>query len=169
MSDPVLLPRPRELRYPGGGAALDRDHYTVGDALPLPAGPPATRVTLPDDTRENLLGPTLTFAAPGVYRLQRGEELRKVAVNLSPAESATAPLEGNSLAQYGIPVERVLSHAAMRAEQRRLRSWEIESRQKMWRWLLLAVLIALALETGLAGRLAHDAARRGKPSRAVEA
>jgi hypothetical protein len=43
------------------------------------------------------------------------------------------------------------------AEERRLQSAELENRQKLWRWLILAVLGLLALETVLAGVVARRA------------
>jgi anti-sigma-K factor RskA len=31
----------------------------------------------------------------------------------------------------------------------------LENRQKLWRWLIIAVMAILLIETALAGRLAH--------------
>ena len=45
--------------------------------------------------------------------------------------------------------------AARVARERRLRTEELESRQKHWRWLILGALAVLILETGLAGRTAR--------------
>ena len=44
--------------------------------------------------------------------------------------------------------------AAKEAAEQRLAT-EIEARQKLWRWLIVAALVVLLLETMLAGRLAR--------------
>ena len=73
------------------------------------------------------------------------------AVNLDAAESRTAPLSLDELERLGLPIKPTSPSAAQVAEQKhRLASAELESRQKLWRWLLVAALVVLTVETWLA-------------------
>jgi hypothetical protein len=85
---------------------------------------------------------------PGLYRF--GDQI--FGVNVDPAESHTAPRDMGALEQYGVRLtsERQRQDAAQR--ERHLRDVELESRQKIWRWLLAVALVALVAETWLAGR-----------------
>ena len=47
------------------------------------------------------------------------------------------------------------TNAQATEKQKRLRSTELENRQKLWQWLIVIVLGLLGLETVLAGRLAR--------------
>jgi anti-sigma-K factor RskA len=48
--------------------------------------------------------------------------------------------------------------AVTAARQARLQSAELERRQKLWRWLILATLAVVLVETWLAGRTARRSA-----------
>jgi len=53
----------------------------------------------------------------------------------------------------------VVSDIAQRAAtKRQLQNAELESQQKLWRWLIVAALVMLLLETGLAGWLTRHPA-----------
>lgn len=131
----------------------------VGDALVL-ADPGATggRMRLPNQTEIALPAGTTNFTAttaPGVYEFRSGstpERRLTFAVNLDAAESRTAVLPTESLESLGAPVRASGAKPELSAERRReLSALETEGRQKFWRWLLLATLAVLLLETAVAG------------------
>jgi hypothetical protein len=90
-----------------------------------------------------------------VYHITPGDD--HFVVNLSPDESRLPPLDASRLTALGVPIlgpgtavlgEVVANRAAIQAA-------EVESRQKLWRWLLLAAVAVLLLETFIAARLSH--------------
>jgi hypothetical protein len=109
---------------------------------------------------------------PGIYTLvmtgSDGHITRTpLAVNLAADESRTAPMGVEELERWGAKLVKTGTGAggglpAAQAEQeRRLRSGELENRQKLWRWLIIGVLGLLAVETLLAGRLARRSLTNG--------
>ena len=76
-----------------------------------------------------------------------------VAVNLAADESRTAPLGLDVLESLGVRVAGGDEQRATEAERReQLARRELESRQKLWRWLLIAALVVLFVETIVAYR-----------------
>lgn len=142
-----------------GAIKAQLSQYLVGDVIPL-GGTNATQgvtVRAPDG-REQLLAPGQRFSAtdtPGVYRGVLGDEAIRVAVNLDPAESRTAPLPVETLERLGVPLKpsTALDRQKEAEKKERLQAAELEQRQKLWRWLLVAVLVFLLLETTVAGRI----------------
>ena len=65
---------------------------------------------------------------------------QRFAVNLSPAESNTAPLDLEQLEQLGVKTGTALSKSERLERIRQQRDTELESRQKIWRWLIVAHL-----------------------------
>jgi hypothetical protein len=88
----------------------------------------------------------------GIYRFIGPSDTWEVAVNLDPDESRTAPLDLAELEQRGVQLGTYESAAELTDRERQLRDNELESRQKLWRWLLVAALSVLAIETYLAGQ-----------------
>ena len=76
-------------------------------------------------------------------------------MNLSPEESRTAALAVEELERFGVRLGGKKASAELTERKRQLETAELESRQKLWRWLIAAVLGLLAAETFLAGRLAR--------------
>jgi hypothetical protein len=149
-------------------ALLDADGMTtarptqlrVGDVLPiLPASDAADSqigVRLPDGSEEQLPKGETNFSRtimPGIYTVTTGHDARRVAVNLDPAESRTAPLPADELERLGAPVAAQPT-AGLRETDRqvRLQNSELEERQKLWRLFLIAALAFVLLESWLAGR-----------------
>lgn len=97
--------------------------------------------------------PTKAFDSPGIHQL--GTET--IAVNLDPAESDTALLQMEQLDQLGVKQGQSPSRAERLARIRQQRDTELESRQKVWRWLLVACLVLLIGETLWAARAARPA------------
>lgn len=129
----------------------------VGDPFPLPpnrTSPLAIR--RPDGSVTNVPPSLDAFSdtdQPGVWSIGTGPDAIPVAVNLDPAEGRTTPLSLEQLERLGVRLEASLSANAA-PEQKPVGippAIEAESRQKTWRWLILAALATLAFETFLAG------------------
>jgi hypothetical protein len=143
----------------GGGRPPETTPALVGASVRLPVEglPSGAALTLkePDGTTTNLPRGTVTYDAarmPGVYELAAGTERRRLAVNLDPAESRTSPLPADELERLGVPgIQMAVEPVREAQRQARLQNVELESRQKLWRWLLVAALVILLLETWLAG------------------
>jgi hypothetical protein len=143
--------------------------FVVGDAIPLPASVAATSTTAPSTSRSitDPSGKTLPLAAdatvftgtefPGIYRLTVNGEEQPIAVNLAPDESRTAPLAVEDLERWGAKIGKATPPEDVVTRQRQLQRAELENRQKLWQWLIAGVLLLLAVETFLAGRLARRA------------
>jgi hypothetical protein len=131
--------------------------FAVGDALPLPAG--TSEVTGPDG-KQAQLNTNNTFngtTQPGIYRVKAVNQVVPMAVNLSPDEGRTKPVNIDDLAQWGVIFDSPeIKQVAAQRQKIQLKT-ELENRQKVWRWLLLCVLGLLAVETVLAGRLSRSA------------
>jgi len=161
-----------------GGTAPAPAQFHVGDVVRLPsdAGAPKSALTVraPDGSELSLASGETNFTKtfmPGVYTLShpmgegRGEgnfrasqsqKSARFAVNLDDRESRTAPLPGDELERLGVPLAQQPTVASQSARQTRLQNSELEARQKLWRWFIVATLAVLLLETWLAGRTARS-------------
>ena len=103
-------------------------------------------------------------AEPGIYALDMIDGPAQFAVNLDPAESDTAPVAAEVFEQLGCRLAG-RTDAAREAERlQQLRDVELESRQKLWQWLVAATLGVLVVETWLAGRLVRPAQSEWTPA-----
>ena len=130
----------------------------VGDRVPLPAADAAEKnliVHKPDGASVTIDRQTAFFDEtdqPGVYTLDTPAGASSFAVNLDPLESKTTPLPVETIEQFHV---RLANHSRKTIDREQLRQMynaELEGRQKLWRWLILAVIGILILETWLAGR-----------------
>jgi hypothetical protein len=132
---------------------------TVGQEAPLPHAPVSRAVVeRPDGSRIALAESARAFSdtdLPGIYRLHLNGEQRPFAVNVPAAESNTAPMDLESLEQLGVRFSNKLSRAQRAEQVRQQRDVELESRQHLWRWLIVEAILLLILETWLAGRAAR--------------
>lgn len=140
---------------------------TVGQSLPLPQRSAAERMAVlkPDGTRVELPPEAAAFDGvdlPGLYRMQIGDQEHPFAANLSTAESDTAPLESAQLEQLGVRLTSRLTRAEQVDRIRQQRDMELESRQKIWRWLIVATLAMVIVETWLAGWTARRIRHRNE-------
>ena len=90
---------------------------------------------------------------PGVYTVDTPDGAHSFAINVDPLESKTAALEFVTLEKLGC---RLADHSPKpldHADLRQMYNSELENRQKLWRWLVLAAIGLLIVETWLAGRL----------------
>lgn len=138
------------------GPPLENTGVVVHQAAPLRAtqGSQPFVVEPPDGRPVALAAGAETFEQtdrPGVYRVHGGGDAFAFAVNVPAAESATAPMEIEQLEQLGVRFASPLTRAQRVERLRQQRDIELEGRQKVWRWLIVAALAVLIVETGLAG------------------
>lgn len=143
------------------GSRFDAASVEVGKPALLPevAGANSRIVEKPDGKRAALPAGAKEFGdadQPGLYRVQIGDQAFRFAVNVAATESNTAPLDLEQLEQLGVPLGLNVSRAKRAEQLRHERDIELESRQKVWRWLIVAALAVLILETWLAGRAARQ-------------
>jgi hypothetical protein len=139
--------------------------FIVGDAVPLTnlVGTVTTPLTIqkPDGVKVEMARGETTFSQadqPGVYTIAGTQPLKRFAVNLPPEESRTAPVADEVLEHLGARLQMNVSSPVRVAEEKRnLLNRDLENRQKLWRWLMVAALGALMIETWLAGRLSRPA------------
>jgi len=143
------------------GSRFDTASIEVGKPALLPeiAAANSSIVEKPDGKRAALPAGAREFDGtdqPGLYRVQIGDQDFRFAVNVAAAESNTAPLDLEQLEQLGVPLGQNSSREKRAEQLRQQRDIELESRQKVWRWLIVAALGVLILETWLAGRAARQ-------------
>ena len=102
---------------------------------------------------------------PGFYTVisldKNGKKSSRVyAVNLAPAESRVDAFDEQILADFGITVQNAAVSAVVEngaaeviKEEYRLELEEREGRQKAWKWIVMAMLLVLWLESWVAGRV----------------
>ncbi len=131
---------------PAGGQLVIGEPIPVSDV----AGGRVVSITGPAGTiRETERIPRVTH--PGLYRVQGEGNSSVYAANVPPEESQTAPLDLNTLKAFKIPLQSETQTPSLsNAEQ--LARTELESRQKLWRWLILAAIAVLLVESVLAAR-----------------
>jgi len=137
---------------------LGGENHVVFDRVPLPAvADSAHSLVVQKPTGAVVTAATgeLFFSEtdlPGIYTVDTPRGAWSFAVNLDPLESKTAPLHVESLEQLGC---RLANHSPKSLDHEQLRqmyNMELENRQKLWRWLILAAIGVLIVETWLAGR-----------------
>lgn len=134
-------------------------NLVIGDRVPLPAGDGDVAKLLvrkPDGASFKPPKNSEFFSdtdEPGVYRMESADGARFFAVNLDPLESKTSPLHLETLEQFGCRLANPLHKPVDPEHLRQMRNAELENRQKFWRWLIVAAIGVLIVETWLAGRL----------------
>jgi hypothetical protein len=146
--------------FPRAAGGLEKTQRHVFDKIELSAatGTGPHQVRRPDGAEEKLAADTKFFDStdePGIYHFVLSGEENQLAFNLAADESRTAPLASEELEHRGARVGTQPTVEQIAERQRQARIFELENRQKMWRWLIVAVLAVLIVETALAGRLAH--------------
>jgi hypothetical protein len=131
-----------------------RAQYFVGDEIALPSAPQPFTMRKPDGSESPVpAGGKFTGTdQPGIYVANPGE-LRFV-VNLDPEESRTSPLAPDRLASLALPMaDKVAAAAASREAGVQAMATEAEQKQKLWRWLVIAAVMFLLVETAIAAKL----------------
>ncbi len=143
-----------------GGIRSLAGQFHVGDEVNL--GSAASGTNAQPVTIRNPAGAEIQLAAgvtnfiqtdvPGVYTVTSVEPPIRFAVNLEAAESRTSVLPTDELERLGVPLKpREIELKKQQDQKRRLHNAELENQQKLWRWLTVAALVVLVMETGLAG------------------
>ncbi len=135
-----------------GNTITIRDFLSLEDYTGL-------QIEKPDGQKIPLNEETSQFSdtdQPGMYQiLNGGRRIKSLAVNMDPAESRTGQMSIATLKRMDVPFERfdatrkVIKVLDIEAQPQL--AVEVEKQQKLWRWLVLATLVVLILETGLAG------------------
>jgi hypothetical protein len=147
------------------GARAEISHFRVGDEVALSAVGADNALTLrrPDGSTVPLTNGMTRFSqtdVPGIYTVESQPPVR-FAVNLDAAESKTAPLPVEELERLKVPMKpRDVELSRQQERKRRLHNAELENQQKLWRWLIVAALVVLMLETWLAGWLTRRTGSR---------
>ena len=143
----------------GGGEILAS--VAVDEPVPLRAGMHKSplAVVKPDGKKVELAADSTSFTQndqPGIYRAGTAADAQRFAVNLAATESNTTPLAMDQLEQLGVKLGTSVTRAERLNRIRQQRDTELESRQKIWRWLVVAAICGLIAETWWAGRAAQQ-------------
>lgn len=127
-------------------ASLDDSNETLPEVYRLTDG----AVAGADSSARQLIA-TSTIDQPGVYQLAGEGRQQKFAINIAESESQTDPIGADDLERMGVVVGKSVAPDEAAMAERQLRDVELESQQRLWRWLLIGVLGLLALETLVGG------------------
>ena len=126
----------------------------IGQPVVLPGkAKELRRVKGPNGTEKIRLGTSVFHAKhPGIYTLQ-GASPATFTVNLSPHESRTDLLSMERLEGLRLPFDHKNKDLVAIAKKREqtLVDEQLEKRQKIWRWLIVAAILLVLLETWLGG------------------
>jgi hypothetical protein len=142
-----------------------RLQYQVGEVVSIPfdSSSGLTKVRRPDGALVDVTANDRRFfktEIPGVYSILSSVATQRFAVNLPSEESKTSAILPEELKQLGVPLDTVgeWNTKHREAAQRERRAEEMEAQQSLWRWLILAALVVLLLETYFSGRIARRSA-----------
>ncbi len=140
-----------------GGRRGGGDRFTLGQAIDLPPVESAV-ITRPSGSAFKYTSgeDAALIDQPGIYQYSDDQDGRSFAVNLDESESRTAAIGDSELERFGVKLGQQLTTAQAEAKQRQLRDVELEKRQKLWQWLLVAVMALLAIETWLGGLISRS-------------
>jgi hypothetical protein len=128
------------------------DNLTLGQPLPFSPSPTA----LIKDVQEGAfayknVSDFEALEAPGFYRFIEGSVEVPFALNVALSESRTEMMEKEELERLGLSLGTLDQSQAVTARQRQQRDVELEGSQRIWQWLLIAVLGLLGAESLLSG------------------
>jgi hypothetical protein len=148
----------------------------VGDSIPvskLSGGTAGPKTVKAPNQSSQRLGATATAynktKSPGIYTVTSSNNESRFMINVAPDESKTKPMSLEKLEALGVRLAGKESKelVALNAERERQRlSRELEDKQKFWRWLILAVIAILVVETWIAGRIGKSL--KHSPQKAAE-
>lgn len=139
----------------GSRRRAEADLTSGATANPPPDAGGYLTVRKPDGSQVELASGEKRFSQtdqPGVYEVTGSPAPVRFAVNLDSAESKTAPLPVEELGRLGVPIQAHEVQTAQPASRvQQLHNADLENQQKLWRWLIVAALVVLIVETWLAG------------------
>ncbi len=153
---PVMMnlidPNPRQL---GFTRVVD-----VGQAVAVEDQPP---FTILDQTGRELDSRAIdeatgkiTFDQPGLYSVRGAKWSQQLAVQLPISESRLTPMDASVLQQFGLATEKLQTDQEIADRLRQMKIEELEQQQKIWKWILVAGLAILLVETFVAGWAAKN-------------
>jgi hypothetical protein len=149
------------------GGTPDRAYFLVNEPVPLgdrPQSAESVAVTRPDGTKALVPARADSFDGtdtPGVYSIPTADGTHDFAVNLDPQESRTTVVGAETLEQLGCRLVGSNTLVQNEHERQHLQDVQLEGRQKIWQWLLVAALGLVVAETWLAGRATKQALPKG--------
>jgi hypothetical protein len=146
-----------------GASVPSRSQFRTGEALPSPVAEGGdVQWSKPNGQQQTLpAGAPFTGSdVPGIYQAAAGGKAWRFAVNLPIEESRVAPLSPDALARLGVPLATGSEQPTERTRniEHHLQQAELENRQKVWRWLIVAALAITFGEVVLSGWLARRVA-----------
>ena len=149
----------------GGVFAGQQSQYFVGDNIPIPhlikAASANIQIRKPDDSLVSLDAGQDAFAQtdlPGIYTIETPTGNHLFAVNLPGRECQTAAMQIEDIERFGISFKQssgiAVEQTTTAKRQRSFASMEYE--QKLWRWMLVALLAVSLIEIWLAGWLTRS-------------
>ena len=127
----------------------------VGDPIQMPDEKIGWTMIAPDGTSvkaDPKSNDPMYFEMPGVYVIQRAGETFLTAVNVDSSESQTAPMDSDRLESFDVKLGQQPTRADLAGSLQKLKDRQLEQRQSIWKWLLLAVMGLLIVETWFAGK-----------------
>lgn len=133
------------------GDGIDLSKLVDGDVESL-TRPDGAEISLEPTAPESVLD---EIDQPGIYQISSSTQTKRLAFNLPANESQTDLMDSEMLEQAGLKLG-TMSTAAEKVElERQRRDSELESQQKLWRWMLVLAIIALFIETILSSYYAN--------------
>ncbi|MDT8302067.1 MAG: BatA and WFA domain-containing protein [Sedimentisphaerales bacterium] len=149
-----------------GGVLVGRQsQYFVGDNIPIThlikAASANIQIRKPDDSLVSLDTNKEVFNQtdmPGIYTIETSAGNHTFAVNLPVRECQTAAMQIEDIERFGVSFKQSSDIAVEQTTQaKRQRSFAgMEYEQKVWRWLLVALLVVSLIEIWLAGWLTRS-------------
>ncbi|MDG2013823.1 MAG: BatA domain-containing protein [Pirellulaceae bacterium] len=133
--------------------------YIVGDLMQVPDDEQGWQVEDPQGRKLALEAQQKNlpvFEQPGIYQFKNGDRDFLAAVNLNPAESQTFAVDSDRLESFDVRVGQQPSREELVGSLQKLKDRQLEQRQQIWKWLLLAVMGLLVVETLVAGKNAQQ-------------
>lgn len=125
------------------GDAIDLSKFVDGDVESL-TRPDGAEVAIARTATDDILA---EIDQPGIYQISSTTQTKRLAFNLPANESQTNLMDSEMLEQAGIQLGTMSSAAEKVELERQRRDSELESQQKLWRWMLVLAIIVLFIET----------------------
>ena len=126
--------------------------YEVGETIAVTEGTTATLSNFDASPITDLPTNQMSLEKPGLYWLTEDGKPRQIAITLPASESQLDPIDLDRFQQYGVVTGKSDSANERREAARLSQVNELESRQKLWRWLLVGALAVLLIETMVAAK-----------------
>lgn len=102
---------------------------------------------------------TISFLRPGKFLIEDAKQTRReIAVAMPASESLVTPLDSEAFEQFGVSTKQMASQSERVASEQQLKNEQLESKQRLWQWLLACGGAVLAIESILGAFLRSGAA-----------